>query len=96
MLQYRDGKMEVLDNPLGVFANFPLLQENYKVGRGWAAEGFRVEPTSGRGWAHGTDCVQVRLASHVGRLLPSAARVVLHSKSLEAACSNAEAGAAVL
>lgn len=32
VVQWRDGKMEVLDNPLGVFANDPLLQENLKVG----------------------------------------------------------------
>lgn len=31
VVQWRDGKMEVLDNPLGVFANDPLLQDNYKV-----------------------------------------------------------------
>jgi penicillin V acylase-like amidase (Ntn superfamily) len=31
VVQWRDGKMEVLDNPLGVFANDPLLQENLKV-----------------------------------------------------------------
>jgi hypothetical protein len=31
VVQWRDGKIEVLDNPLGVFANDPLLQDNIKV-----------------------------------------------------------------
>eukprot|EP00878_Enallax_costatus_P023717 GHUV01025254.1.p1 GENE.GHUV01025254.1~~GHUV01025254.1.p1 ORF type:complete len:199 (+),score=19.70 GHUV01025254.1:713-1309(+) len=37
VIQYRDGKMEVLRNPLGVFTNQPLLQEQLQHYQDWMA-----------------------------------------------------------
>uniref|UniRef100_A0A383VDA6 Choloylglycine hydrolase/NAAA C-terminal domain-containing protein n=1 Tax=Tetradesmus obliquus TaxID=3088 RepID=A0A383VDA6_TETOB len=57
VVQWRDGKMEVLDNPLGVFANDPLLQDNYKHFEGYRKDMFSnpagVHPSVKQAASHG-------------------------------------------
>ncbi|WIA33514.1 hypothetical protein OEZ86_006639 [Tetradesmus obliquus] len=57
VVQWRNGKMEVLDNPLGVFANDPLLQDNYKHFEGYRKDMFSnpagVHPSVKQAASHG-------------------------------------------